>query len=216
MECPYCKGTGFVEKDGVLELCSCRFEGADLQRLLNIPPRYIKEDFETYNPITPSQAVAKKACLAFAMSFDPKEGKGLTLVGPSDMGKTHLAVAILKTVYRTKRIRGLFFDTKDLLFRLQSSAVEGERYEKLMRAVLKVDLLVLDDLGNERLSEWRIETLSYIITHRYNYLKSTIITTNYPLRRTSSSTVGESLEERLSPSIVSKICQMGEVITLSP
>ena len=84
---------------------------------------------------------------------------------------------------------------------------------KLLNFLINVPLLVLDDLGSERLSDWRVEVLSYIISTRYNYLKSTIITTNYPLLRTEEE--GQSLEERLSPAIVGKIYQMNDLINIS-
>jgi len=130
------------------------------------------------------------------------------------MGKTHLVVAILKTVYRKKRIRGVFFDTKDLFYRLQSYA-NTEKYSRFMNLLLNAPLLALDDLGSERLSDWRIETLSHIIGHRYNFLKSTLITTNYPLNKQSKREVAGALEERLSPAVVGKIYQMTDVIYLS-
>lgn len=211
MECPKCKGTGFIEKDGVLVLCSCRYEGVDLQKYLNIPPRFINADFGNYVAVSPSQKVALETCLHYAHTFDPKEGKGLTLVGPSQIGKTHLAVAILKKVYIEKKVRGFFVDTKDLLYRLQNYS--NDKYYKLMNFILKVPLLVLDNLGSERLSDWRTEILSHIINHRYNFLKSTLITTNYPLNKRE----GEygSLEERLSPEIVSRIYQMNEIVYIT-
>ncbi|MEJ7554087.1 MAG: ATP-binding protein [Aquificaceae bacterium] len=214
MGCPKCGGTGFVDRGGVLEICSCRYEGVNLQKYLNIPPRFVDAEFENYVPVSPSQKIALEACLHYAHTFEPKEGKGLSLVGPPQMGKTHLAVAILKTIYREKRIRGLFFDTKDLLYKLQSYA-NTEKYHKLMNLLLNAPLLVLDDLGSERLSDWRIEVLSYIISHRYNFLKSTLITTNYPLlKQSKDEEVARALEERLSPAIVGKIHQMNEVLYL--
>lgn len=212
MECPKCKGTGFIDKGGVVELCSCRYEGVNLQRYLNIPPRFINAEFENYMPISPSQKTALEICLYYAHSFDPKEGKGLTLVGPPSLGKTHLAVATLKNIYRLKRVRSFFFDTKDLFYKLQSYS-GSDKMNKLLNFLINVPLLVLDDLGSERLSDWRVEVLSYIISTRYNYLKSTIITTNYPLLRTEEE--GQSLEERLSPAIVSKIYQMNDLINIS-
>ncbi len=212
MACARCGGSGFIDRGGVLELCDCRYE-VNLTRYLNIPPRFEPASFENYVPVSPSQKKALEVCKLYALTFDPKEGRGLTLIGPPQMGKTHLAVALLKAVYKEKKIRGLFFDTKDLFYRLQSYA-GTERYEKLIRAVLHVPLLVLDDLGSERLSDWRIETLSHIISHRYNYLKSTIITTNYPLMRQSSEEIARALEERLSPAIVGKITQANETVYL--
>lgn len=213
MGCPKCKGTGFIEKDGVLVLCSCRYESADIQKYLNIPPRFLNAEFENYIPISPSQKLALEVCIHYVHTFDQREGKGLTFVGPSQMGKTHLAVAVLKNIYKLRKIRGFFFDTKDLLYRLQSYS--NDKYYKLMSFLLDVPLLILDDLGSERLSDWRIEVLSHIITHRYNFLKSTLITTNYPLNKQSQKEVANVLEERLSSGIVGKICQMNEVIYLT-
>ncbi|MFN3599359.1 MAG: ATP-binding protein [Aquificaceae bacterium] len=213
MGCPKCGGTGFIEKDGLLALCSCRYEGANLEKYLSIPPRFLNAEFENYVAISPSQRSAYETCLHYAHTFDPKEGKGLTLVGPPSMGKTHLAVAVLKTVYRQKKIRGFFFDTKDLFYRLQGQPID--RYNRLMNFVLKVPLLVLDDLGSERLSDWRIEVLSHIVSYRYNFLKSTIITTNYNLKKQEEEEVAKALEERLSPAIVGKIYQMNQIIYLT-
>ncbi|MFN3870656.1 MAG: ATP-binding protein [Aquificaceae bacterium] len=213
MGCPKCKGTGFVEKDGLLTLCSCRYEGVDLQKYLNIPPRFLHAEFENYMAISHSQKSAYEVCLHYVHTFDPKEGRGLTFIGPPSVGKTHLAVAVLKGIYRQKKIRGVFFDTKDLLYRLQSQS--DDRYYRLMNFVLKVPLLVLDDLGSERLSDWRIEVLSHIISHRYNFLKSTIITTNYSLKKQEEDDVAKTLEERLSSAIVGKIYQMNAVIHIT-
>lgn len=211
MECPKCGGTGFVERGGVLELCTCRYESVNLQKYLHIPLRFLDAEFENYVPVSPSQKKALEACTHYAYTFEPEEGKGMTLVGPPQMGKTHLAVAILKTVYRKKKVRGFFFDTKDMFYRLQSYA-NTEKYYRFMNLLLNAPLLVLDDLGSERLSDWRIETLSHIINHRYNYLKSTLITTNYPLLKQSGDEVARALEERLSPAIVGKIHQMTEIL----
>lgn len=214
MTCPKCGGSGFINRGAWVELCTCRYEGVNLQRYLNIPPRFLSAEFENYTPLSLSQKVALEICMHYAHTFEEKEGKGLTLLGPPQIGKTHLAIAVLKTVYRRKKIRGLFFDTKDLFYRLQSSA-GSDRYHRLMRALLNVPLLVLDDLGNERLSDWRVETLSHIINHRYNFLKSTIITTNYSLLKQEEEEVAKALEERLSPAIVGKIYQMNEIIHLT-
>ncbi|MCS7170937.1 MAG: ATP-binding protein [Aquificaceae bacterium] len=202
-----------MDRGGLLELCSCRYEGINLQRYLNIPPRFLGADLDNYRAVSPSQKRALEACLYYVHSFEPQEGKGLTLVGPPQMGKTHLAVAVLKGVYKLKKVRGFFFDTKDLFYRLQSYA-GSNRYHKLMNLLLNIPLLVLDDLGSERLSDWRVETLSHIISHRYNFFKSTLITTNYNLLKQEEE-VARALEERLSPAIVGKIYQMNELIYLT-
>ncbi len=222
--CPKCGGTGFVPKEGgVVELCACRFEQENVNKVLGIPKRFWEAELDNYQCEDPSEENAYKEAFVFASSFDPSEGKGLTFVGDPGVGKTHLAVGILKKIYREKGIKGRFFDTKDLIYKLKALIEEGKT-SKAIRRILNYPLIVLDDLGSERLSEWQREIISYIISYRYNNLKSTIITTNFSL------TGGEKKDrkirkivpdielpkslmvERLDRGTVSKIFEMTKVL----
>ena len=222
--CPECGGTGFVPKEGgTVELCACRFEQEDVNKVLGIPKRFWDAELDNYQYENPSETDAYKEAMIFASSFDPSEGKGLTFVGTPGVGKTHLAVGILKKIYREKGIKGRFFDTKDLIYKLKALIEEGKT-SKAIRRILSYPLIVLDDLGSERLSEWQREIISYIISYRYNNLKSTIITTNFSLtgeekedrrirRRTPDIDLPKSLMvERLGPGTVSRIYQMTKVL----
>ncbi len=222
--CPICKGTGFVKKDGGVGLCECRFSQQDINKSLRIPKRFWDAELENYKFENQSETIAYTEALSYAANFDPAEGKGITFVGPPGVGKTHLAVGILKKIYRDKGIRGIFFDTKDLIYRLKS-LIEERKTNRAIKAILNHPLIVLDDLGSERLSEWQRELISYIISYRYNNLKSTIITTNFSLTGEEKKSkkirkvIGEDielpkalLEERLGPSTVSRIYEMTDVV----
>ncbi len=222
--CPKCGGTGFVPKEGgVVELCACRFEQENVNKVLGIPKRFWEAELDNYQYENPSETDAYKEAMVFASSFDPSEGKGITFVGTPGVGKTHLAVGILKKIYREKGIKGRFFDTKDLIYKLKALIEEGKT-SKAIRRILNYPLIVLDDLGSERLSEWQREIISYIISYRYNNLKSTIITTNFSLtgeekkdRRIKKTAPDIDLPkslmvERLGPGTVSRIYQMTKVL----
>ena len=222
--CPKCGGTGFVPKEGgVVELCACRFEQENVNKVLGIPKRFWEAELDNYQYENPSETDAYKEAMVFASSFDPSEGKGITFVGTPGVGKTHLAVGILKKIYREKGIKGKFFDTKDLIYKLKALIEEGKT-SKAIRRILNYPLIVLDDLGSERLSEWQREIISYIISYRYNNLKSTIITTNFSLtgeekkdRRIKKTAPDIDLPkslmvERLGPGTVSRIYQMTKVL----
>ncbi len=222
--CPRCGGTGFVKEKGGVALCDCRFSPRDVNKDLRIPKRFWNVSLDNYKFENPSETLAYTEALNYAVNFNPEEGTGITFVGPPGVGKTHLAVGILKRIYETKKIKGRFFDTKDLIYRLKLLMDEGKT-NRAIKNILNLNLIVLDDLGSERLSDWQRELISYIISYRYNNLKSTIITTNFSLsgeekkdKRIKKIVGGDIelpkalLEERLGPSTVSRIYEMTKVI----
>jgi DNA replication protein DnaC len=187
MSCPLCDDTGWkpVEEDGIRRVvrCDCWRENVGRQHLsdANIPKRYLHctlDNFAAYNESL-EKAVAKAGRLVDAF---PVIGQGLFLEGQPGVGKTHLAVAMLKQVIQSSGARGLFYDTRELLRVIRSTYDPSIRTTELeiLRPVMKADLLVLDDLGAEKTSEWVEETMNLIVNTRYNERRATIFTSNYP------------------------------------
>lgn len=210
--CPLCKGTGFVDRGARVELCKCRFEREDVWKALHIPKRFYQASFDNYKPSSPSQYEALAECYQYSQNFDLGNGKGLSIVGPSGVGKTHLACSVLKEIYVRKGVKGLFFDTRDMLSKLRYYFDDHVMQKRLLNALLHAPLLVLDDLGNETLFDWSREYIMYILIYRYNHMKSTIVTTVYSLE------VGDnnSLSERLSEGVIHKLNEMNRTIPIKP
>lgn len=185
MPCEQCQDTGWrrIERDGVEHVvrCECWRQtvvdhlGADAR----IPPRYAKCELANFEHDMNSPREAWRKAQAFVDAF-PVVEKGLLLYGPHGVGKTHLAVGILKAVIRTKGARGFFFETRELLRLVRDTynrSVEETEMD-VLRPVLEADVLVLDDLGAERTSEWVQETLGLVVNTRYNARRPTVFTSN--------------------------------------
>jgi DNA replication protein DnaC len=188
MSCPLCDDTGWKPEGGDAGLrrvvrCDCWRENVGRERLgtANIPKRYqhcTLGNFTAYNESL-QRAVAQARRVADAF---PDVSKGLFLEGQPGVGKTHLGVAVLKQAIQTTGARGLFYDTRDLLRVIRSTYDPATRTTELdvLRPVMNAELLVLDDLGAEKTSEWVDETMNLIVNTRYNERRLTIFTSNYP------------------------------------
>ncbi|HEV8236099.1 MAG TPA: ATP-binding protein, partial [Gemmatimonadaceae bacterium] len=192
MSCELCDDTGWkpVEEKGIRRVvrCDCWREQVGGHRLTaaNIPKRYqhcTLENFSAYNPsLERALEQARRVPQRFPSANNLREqGRGLLLGGLPGVGKTHLAVAVLKQVMNSSPARGLFYDTRDLLRVIRSTYDPSIRTTELevLRPVMTADLLVLDDLGAEKTSEWVEETMNLIVNTRYNERRPTIFTTNY-------------------------------------
>jgi DNA replication protein DnaC len=193
--CPICEGAGLrvVERAGglrIAEPCECRTDRRALRMIeqARIPRRYahcILDSFETQTAISHrSQAEALVMARNFVRTYPhmkETEGNGLLLTGSIGVGKTHLAVGMLQALIVERGARGLFFDYRDLLKQVQNSynrSVEMTELE-VLRPVFEAEVLVLDELGASKPTDWVWDTVAHILNTRYNDRRTTIITTNY-------------------------------------
>jgi DNA replication protein DnaC len=214
-ECRICFGTGMEIVPGKgARVCICRKRDNHLDQLAKarLPRRYDGCHFESYKPQNPSQAGAKKLAYSFATEY-PAIDNGLLLMGTVGVGKTHLAVSILKAL--TERgFSCLFYEFGTLLKEIQDSYNPNTFSSELsvLSPVLNADILVLDELGASKPTDWVRDTMAHIINNRYNEKKFTIFTTNYLDERADPKE--ETLEDRIGVRARSRIFEMCQTIVI--
>src|SRR5260370_40822832 len=141
---------------------------------------------------------------------------GLLYLGSCGVGKTHLAVAVLKALLlKGLPGGGLFYDFRDLLKEIQDSDNPNTQTSelKVLSPVYDADVLVLDELGAGRPTEWVQETMTHIINKRYNDKKITIFTSNY-LDTENTNPYGETLCDRVGLRLLSRLHEMCKSISI--
>jgi DNA replication protein DnaC len=233
--CAMCADSGWVPvQGGRVKRCECVKRKIAEQRMAaaRVPERYRHCTNGNFQIIPgPSAASQGKALLTVGRYVERMKesltGDGLLLIGPVGVGKTHQAVAAINELLASTKLRCLFRDYRELLADIRHSynpevcATESG----VLAPVFDADVLVIDELGAERPTEWCLDTVSRILNARYNRCRATILTTNYPdlppsdvdgegyaFRRRASRS--ETLGDRITEPMRSRLHEMCEVIEL--
>ncbi|HEX4546762.1 MAG TPA: ATP-binding protein [Candidatus Acidoferrum sp.] len=199
-DCTLCRGTGWKlvpRTDGaagsVAVACDCGMQdrAARVMERARIPKRYEHCDFESYvtdladgktwtAQHAQSLKQAKLLTQGFVRDYPGSAEKGLLLMGPSGIGKTHLGVAALKELIRRGHA-GLFCDYRELLKEIQASYNPASESTEMgiLEPIRTVEILVLDDLGASKPSAWVLDIIGLVLNARYNEKRVTILTTNF-------------------------------------
>jgi DNA replication protein DnaC len=215
--CAFCYGTGMEVVPGKgARPCSCRAEGrkAKLMEAALIPRRYSECSLQSYKPAqgNASQLLAFNYAFRLVREY-PAVDRGLLFMGTVGVGKTHLSVAILRSLVE-KGVPCLFYEFGTLLKEIQNSynPVSQTSELKVLAPVFEAEVLVLDELGASKPTDWVRDTMMQIINTRYNDKKLTIFTTNYPDVR--SGNLGETLEDRIGTRLRSRLYEMCKTVRL--
>ena len=214
--CPLCFGSGMEIVAGKgARACKCRKKKShsDLIEKTRIPKRYTDCHFHSYRVMNPSQERAFKFASRLAMDY-PAVERGLLFMGTVGVGKTHLAVSILKGL--TERgFSCLFYEFGALLKEIQGSynTISQTSELKVLAPVFDSEVLVLDEIGASKPTDWVRDTMAHIINTRYNDKKLTIFTTNYLDERKTER--DETLEDRIGVRLRSRLFEMSKTISLN-
>lgn len=213
--CPKCYGSGMEVVPGKgARRCECRKQTSHTKQLdkTRIPKRYENCHFHSYRAMNPTQERAFKYASKLAMEY-PAIDRGLLFMGTVGVGKTHLAVSILKGL--TERgFSCLFYEFGALLKEIQDSYNSNTQTSelKVLTPILEAEVLVLDEIGASKPTEWVRDTMAHIINTRYNDRKLTIFTTNYLDERRAERE--ETLEDRIGVRLRSRLFEMCRTVPM--
>jgi len=184
-DCERCADTHWIEFDdaeGVTRAARCSCHEAAMHRLkveklfasAAIPKRFQGKSFANFD--VSWQPKAYEISKSYMETWSEHvNGEGLFLVGPVGTGKSHLAFAVLNGLVK-RGVPGMAATVPDLMDELRPN--EAQNHNKKVEVLKTIDLLVLDDLGAQKSTEWVTERLFIILNARYAAMLPTVITSN--------------------------------------
>lgn len=215
--CQFCFGSGMEVVPGKgARKCRCQTQKTQTKLLeaARIPRRYSECSLHNYYPVKGNGTQLRAFNYAFRLVREyPAVDRGLVFMGTCGVGKTHLSVAILRGLVE-KGIPCLFYEFGTLLKEIQNSynPISQTSELKVLAPVFEAEVLVLDELGASKPTDWVRDTMMQIINTRYNDRKLTIFTTNYlDGRRTERD---ETLEDRIGVRLRSRLFEMCKTVQI--
>lgn len=217
---PYsvCHGSGMEVVPGKgARRCHCRLEQQQSKLLeqSRVPRRYENCTLANYHLAPNNTSQLQGFNLAFKLvSAFPTVNRGLLFMGSVGVGKTHLAAAIVYGLIE-RGASCLFYEFGALLQEIRDSynAVSQASELKVLAPVYEADVLVLDELGASKPTDWVLDTMMQIIGKRYNDRKLTIFTTNYRDARHTPAEE-ETLEDRIGTRLRSRLYEMCKTVII--
>lgn len=165
----------------MLEEAAKRQQKHETERLFsisNLGKRFEESTFETYKQ-RPGSEKAFEMAQRYVNEFDQWGPQSLMIWGSPGNGKTHLAAAIANEIHKRGYIV-VFQSVPELLGRIKSTFNKNSRdtEEQIMKALLTCDLLILDDIGAEKLTDWVQDVMFRIIDGRYRKELPILYTSN--------------------------------------
>jgi DNA replication protein DnaC len=239
-QCPSCAGRGgTMQRDEqgyeLYQPCPCERvkRRMDLFNAANIGVRYQKATLESFEATTKEQQAARTVANDFTLMYPAVRG-GLIFWGSVGTGKTHLVVGIFRELTLRKGVACRFVDYGNLLNDLKRSYSSHQGDAAVMLPLVDVELLVIDELGKGRGTEWEETVLDDLISRRYNAGRVTLCTTNFEPRSAREdrasvnpayqgrmkSALGDAsavptLRDRVGERIFSRLCEMCEFVKVT-
>jgi DNA replication protein DnaC len=179
----------------------------DALEAAGVPPRFLLARFETFVPRAGTEAALAASRELAARDGDVEGSASVVLTGPPGTGKTHLGVSTLAERARRRAVhdpehrllRSRFRNVPRLLHDMRRH-VRGDDQQDPLDELLKAPLLVLDDIGAEKSTDWTVDRLTTLIGARYDEELDTLVTSNFGL---------EELADRGYDRILSRLLEDG-------
>jgi len=188
--CPFgeCDGSTWVLDERTNETRPCRCRDGRVRRAASggigtgIGRRFLEVSFER-EPIVSLDSMVLRRVRAFTRSIADNldAGRGLWFDGPAGTGKTSLAVLVAKAAKDAGRSYAVY-PVPRLLAEIKRTFDRdaSDNYLSFFRRLCTLDVLVLDDLGAEKQTEWVLEQLFSLVNERWQDRRSVVVTTNIP------------------------------------
>jgi DNA replication protein DnaC len=186
VRCTRCGGSGFAlvpsPSGPVAQACSCRHldERLGLFNQVGIPAALALASFDTFKVWSPEHSTAKGIAEDFARAFRRDEPtKGYLFYGRPGGGKTHLLASTLRWLALEKGVASRYVEFMLLLSDMKDGFSAGRSHMEILRPLLAVPVLAIDELGKERGTPWEQSMLDELISRRFNSGLATLFATNY-------------------------------------